>query len=284
MSEEAVSIRDLSVSYGDFVTVKGFSFDLKKGEILGLYGYHSSGKTSILRAIVGLVDYRGEVITSAKIGYMPQNISLYENLTVEENLRFFAIVNKVKDKIRNDRVKELLNSLGLRGHRDVLVRYLGWGVRYRLMLAISMIHDPDVLILDEPDGDILMKDMIWDVIVRLKEVEKGILIATSNVEVAGRCDRLVLIRDGMNAGELEPGKIGEERIIVKPFKLERAIAALDEFGFRYAVSEDGVEVIVDDASLAIPEILEMLRRRGIEVERVDIKRLSLREILAKILG
>jgi len=287
MSEEVIEVRDLSISYGNFVAVKGFSFNLKKGEILGLFGSHSSGKTSVLRAIMGLVDYEGEVTCSAStIGYMPQKISLYANLTVEENLRFFALINRVEDKIRDERVRELLNSLDLENLKTSLVKRLGYGIKRRLMFAASIIHDPEVLVLDEPlsNLDSPTRERIWEIIERLKEMGRGILLATSNIEDAERCGRVVLIKDGVKIAEIEPERVKEERILLKPFKFEKAMAALDEFGFRYIVSEDGIEVFVDNASIAIPDLLEMMRRRGIEVERTDIRRLGLEEVVSEILG
>jgi len=152
--------------------------------------------------------------------------------------------------------------------------------------SASIIHDPEVLVLDEPlsNLDSPTRERIWEIIERLKEMGRGILLATSNIEDAERCGRVVLIKDGVKIAEIEPERVKEERILLKPFKFEKAMAALDEFGFRYIVSEDGIEVFVDNASIAIPDLLEMMRRRGIEVERTDIRRLGLEEVVSEILG
>ncbi|MCX8205586.1 MAG: ABC transporter ATP-binding protein, partial [Candidatus Nezhaarchaeota archaeon] len=134
---EKIVIENLTVSYGKFIAVKNLNMKVKSGEILGLLGPNGSGKTTTIKAILGFVPYVGKVLVNAeKIGWMPQNAPLYLNLTVEENLRFFAEAYGVKNI--EEKIEDLLKLIELQKFRDRLVKNLSGGMKQRCAFACAM--------------------------------------------------------------------------------------------------------------------------------------------------
>ena len=248
MEETALKVENLSIE------AMKTSFTLRKNEILGIYSNHKGKKAK--ESIMATASY-----SKIKFGYVPGETSPhptpYLNLTVKENLEFFALAYGLKE--RKKRAEDILNFLEIDEHANTLVKHLKAGLRRKVILGIAIIHKPNALIVDEPCD-------LWGIIERLKP-EMGILIFTRNLSELERCDRVIVITDTVH--EFKPDK--KDCILIRPFKMEKAMKVLDEFGFRYAAFESGIRIWVDDSSYAIPEIVEMFLRRGIKLERVEIE-------------
>jgi len=283
---DILEIEGLTVKFGDFVAVKDLSLKVKRGEILGLLGPNGAGKTTTIRAIFGMVPYEGKIrINASSIGWMPQNSPLYLNLTVEENLRFFASLHGVRDE---SRIEELLKLVNLYNFRKRLVRNLSGGMKQRAMLACAMIHDPDLLILDEPTAgvDPPLRRAFWEYFRELNREGKTILVTTHYMDEAENCDRIVLMRNGEKIAEGKPEDIkrmalGGEVVKLKVDDYERAFRVLSSEGYEVMMNE-WVLVRVEKASKEIPNVSEILRKKGVKIEEVDVVRATLEEAFLRL--
>lgn len=283
----ALEIENLTVKFGNFVAVNNFSLRVKRGEIFGLLGPNGAGKTTTIRAIFGMVPYEGKIeVYADSIGWMPQNSPLYLNLTVEENMKFFASLHGVKEA--KQRIEELLKLVDLYEFRNRLVKNLSGGMRQRAMLACAMIHDPDLLILDEPTAgvDPPLRKTFWEYFERLNAEGKTILVTTHYMDEAEKCDRIVLMRNGEKIAEGSPEDvkrkaIGGEIIKVKVDDKRKAAKLLSSLGYEVEV-DDSIAVKTTLASREISKVVEVLRREGVEVEEVEIVKASLEEAFLKL--
>ncbi len=210
-SEPAVAVRDLVKRFGSFTAVDHLSFEIAPGEIFGFLGPNGSGKSTTIRMLCGLLlPTEGEAFVSgisvreqpekvrARIGYMSQLFSLYEDLTVQENLEFFGGVYGVGGRRLRERMEALLDRLSLQPERNRLAGTLSTGIRQRLALACALIHEPPILFLDEPTSgvDPLARRRFFDLIAELSAQGVTTLITTHVMDEAEHCNRLVLIYQG----------------------------------------------------------------------------------------
>ncbi len=201
----------LSRRFGDFVAVKDVSLSVNRGEIFGVLGPNGAGKSTTIRMLCGILDPSGgrgtvvghDVATEAerikeRIGYMTQRFSLYEDLTVHENLRFYAGLYGVAPRVRAARVEEVLRKIGLAGRRDQIAGTLSGGWKQRVALACATIHQPPLLFLDEPTAgvDPVSRREFWEQIHDLSRVGTTILVTTHYMDEAERCHRLAFIFRG----------------------------------------------------------------------------------------
>jgi ABC-2 type transport system ATP-binding protein len=207
--ETVVRVNRLEQKFGKRKVLHDVSFELKKGEILGLLGPSGSGKTTIVRAIAGIGEYSGGDVTVlgskmpalqviSKIGYMAQADALYQDLTGMDNLIFFAELFGVSWRKRKERLEYVLNLVQLTEHAKRSVHTYSGGMKRRLSLAVALLHEPEILILDEPTvgvDPVLRKDF-WQEFLRLKQKGVSILITTHVMDEAEHCDRLGLVREG----------------------------------------------------------------------------------------
>ncbi|MFB6721574.1 ABC transporter ATP-binding protein [Kribbella sp. NPDC056345] len=205
MVKNAVSCRDVVVVRGDREVLHGVDFDLRAGSVTGLLGPSGCGKTTLIRAIVGLqarvsgsVSVLGEPAGSVglrgRIGYLTQEPSVYGDLTVVENLRFFAAVLGAEA----DDVQRVVDAVDLRSHADVRVDRLSGGQRSRASLAAALLGSPELLVLDEPTVglDPVLRRDLWELFHRLADAGATLLVSSHVMDEAARCDRLLLMRDG----------------------------------------------------------------------------------------
>jgi len=210
-AEPIIVTEHLSRRFGDFVAVKDVSLRVNRGEIFGVLGPNGAGKSTTIRMLCGILDPSGgrgtvvghDVATEAerikeRIGYMTQRFSLYEDLSVHENLRFYAGLYGVAPRVRAARVDEVLRKIGLGGRRHQIAGTLSGGWKQRVALACATIHEPPLLFLDEPTAgvDPVSRREFWEQIHDLSRVGTTILVTTHYMDEAERCHRLAFIFRG----------------------------------------------------------------------------------------
>ncbi|MBF2487047.1 ABC transporter ATP-binding protein [Listeria seeligeri] len=209
MTEIAIKVTDLTVKIGKKDILSNMSLEIKKGEIFGLIGPSGAGKTTLVKTIIGMekaTTGQTEVLENrmpnlsviSKIGYMAQSDALYTDLTAKENLDFFASLYSVKRNEKKVRMNYAAKLVNLEPDLSKKVSNYSGGMKRRLSLAISVLADPDVLILDEPTVGIdpELRKSIWEELAELKANGKCILVTTHVMDEAEKCDRLAMIRNG----------------------------------------------------------------------------------------
>ncbi len=217
MVKNAIEVRDLVVIRGGRQVLSGLSLDVSNG-VTGLLGPSGSGKTTLMRCLVGAqrvkagsVDVLGEPAGSAtlrtRIGYVTQSASAYDDLTVAENLGFFARVLGVGQSSAD----EVIEVVGLAGHRRQVVGRLSGGERSRVSLAVALLGSPDLLVLDEPTVglDPVLRRDLWQLFHRLAEGGAAVLVSSHVMDEAERSDRLLLMREGRIIADGSPEEIRE---------------------------------------------------------------------------
>jgi ABC-2 type transport system ATP-binding protein len=207
----SVEIRDLVKTFGSFVAVDHVSMEVPKGEIFGFLGPNGAGKSTTIRMLCGLLTPTSgsasvsgfDVATQPEeirrtIGYMSQKFSLYDDLTVEENIDFFSGIYGVAKQRRAERKHYVLEMANLAGRRGALTRTLSGGWKQRLALGCAILHDPPVLFLDEPTSgvDPLARGAFWGLIHDLSETGHTIFVSTHYMDEAEYCHRLALMYRG----------------------------------------------------------------------------------------
>jgi ABC-2 type transport system ATP-binding protein len=221
--ESVVEVRHLVQKFGKRVVLDDVSFEIRRGEILGLLGPSGSGKTTLVKTIAAVGDYAGGEVrvlgkkmpdygTIARIGYMAQADALYHDLTGYDNLTFFAELFGVPRGRRKARIEELLRLVQLLEHAHRPVHLYSGGMKRRLSLAVALLHEPEILILDEPTVGIdpVLRQDFWREFLRLKQQGVAILITTHVMDEAEHCDRLGLIREGKLIALGTPQQLKEE--------------------------------------------------------------------------
>ena len=206
-----IECRQLTKRFGDFVAVDAISFAVAAGEIFGFLGANGAGKTTAMRMLCGLLGPTGGAATVAgfdvlreperikqRIGYMSQKFSLYEDLTVRENIRFYGGVYGLKTALIREKTDALLQRLGLEGERDTLVGALPLGWKQKLAFSVALLHAPAVVFLDEPTGgvDPITRRQFWDLIYEAAARGTTVFITTHYMDEAEYCDRVSIMVDG----------------------------------------------------------------------------------------
>jgi ABC-2 type transport system ATP-binding protein len=209
--DRVIEVRDLQRRFGDFYAVKGVSFSVRRGEVFGLLGANGAGKSTTFRMLCGLLpvtDGKAQVAgydlrhaaarARRRLGYVAQRFSLYENLTVLQNLRFFASVYGLGRTRARQRIGWALDAFALRDYANAGSRELPQGFKQRLALAAALMHEPDILFLDEPTSgvDPLARREFWQRINALAEAGVTVLVTTHFMDEANYCDRLVIMAEG----------------------------------------------------------------------------------------
>ena len=221
-----VETRHLSRSFGALQAVRDVSLTVERGEIFGVLGPNGAGKSTTIRMLCGILDPTGgsgtvvgyDIARDAerikeRIGYMTQRFSLYEDLTVFENLRFYAGLYGVPGAKRSRRIEEVLTATGLQPRRDQIAGTLSGGWKQRVALACATIHEPPLLFLDEPTAgvDPVSRREFWEQIHRLSSQGTTVLVTTHYMDEAERCHRLAFIFRGTVLDVGTPGDIVQRR-------------------------------------------------------------------------
>jgi len=220
-----IETKNLSKTYGSLKAVDDFSFEAAKGEILALVGPDGAGKTSVFRSVCGLLRYdTGEIRIAGfdvatefdkikpLLGYMPQSFSLYPDLSVEENLSFYAGLFGLRKGEFEKKRKLLYDFSGLGPFHDRRAGALSGGMKQKLALSCALVHDPEVLMLDEPTTgvDPLSRRQFWDILKNLRSGGSAIVVSTPYMDEVALSDRAIFIFQGKKLAEGTPGQLVEK--------------------------------------------------------------------------
>ena len=287
---KAIEVTGLTRRFGALVAVDGLSFHVSAGEIFGLVGPDGAGKTTTLRMLAGVLPpdagaahvagydvVRDPEGAKNHLSYMPQRFGLYEDLTVDENIRFYADVFAVKKKAREERAVQLLRAAGMSEFRDRLAGKLSGGMKQKLGLVCALIHTPKVILLDEPTTgvDPVSRRDFWRILYSLLAEGVAILTTTAYLDEAERCHRVALMHQGRLLFCDTPAKL-KERLpsggVVGVFSPEArtahtALAGADGV-LGMLLAGDKVHVGVDDATRRIPELRARLESAGVPFDDI----------------
>jgi len=219
-SDVCIRVRDVVRKFGDKTVLHGISLDVAKGEIFGLLGPSGSGKTTLVKIIAGIDEATSghvEVLETpmprlammVRIGYMAQSDAMYSELTAKENLEFFGTLYGLRGERLKKRMLEVMALVNLTDHMKQPVGSFSGGMKRRLSLAIALLHEPEVLVLDEPTVGIdpVLRKSIWDELRGLSRQGTTILVTTHVMDEADKCDRLGMVRDGRLIATGSPGEL-----------------------------------------------------------------------------
>ncbi|HTV26900.1 MAG TPA: ABC transporter ATP-binding protein [Xanthobacteraceae bacterium] len=299
-----VAANELTKRFAEVAAVDGLSFTVNRGEIFGLVGPDGAGKTTTMRMLAGVLppDAGGIVIDGIDvvadpeegkqhISYMPQRFGLYEDLTVDENIRFYADVFEVAASVREDRAQRLLAASGMSQFRSRLAGRLSGGMKQKLGLTCALVHTPKILLLDEPTTgvDPVSRRDFWRILYGLREEGVTILITTAYLDEAERCNRLALLHSGRvlycDAPAALKGHMPGALIIVSSpagRAVRSAIAALTGVSNVILVG-DGVHAVVDDAHTRIPQLRDALQRANVPFADIVVGEPSIEDVFVALL-
>jgi len=289
-SESAIIVSALGKSFGTTRAVDNLSFDVRQGEIFGLVGPDGAGKTTTMRMLAGVLapDSGSASVAGHDIGtdfeaakldisYMPQRFGLYEDLTVDENIRFYADIFLVRRNDREARAAELLAAAGLSEFRKRLAGNLSGGMKQKLGLVCALIHRPRVILLDEPTNgvDPVSRRDFWRILYSLLAEGVAILTSTSYLDEAERCHRVGLLYHGHLLFCDVPGKLKTKFpggvIAVRAPEAARVLDALERSPLITSalLVGDHVHLFVDDSARRLPELRAALDATKIPYDSIE---------------
>jgi len=299
----AITVRDLTRRFGSFVAVDHVSFDVAQGEIFGFLGANGAGKSTTIRMLCGLlkptsgtvqvggVDVsRDPEAVKQRIGYMSQKFSLYELLTVDQNIRFFGALYGLDDAQIANRRKFVIDMAGLQGRENTKARDLAGGWRQRLALGCAILHEPRIVFLDEPTGgvDPVSRRQFWRLIEDLSRAGVTILVTTHYLDEAEHCHRIAIV----NAGKLaalgtshELKEIFKERPIFeihssKPVDVMRALDQMPEVQ-KTTIFGTAVHAVMKPHAPA-DAIAAGLKSQGLQIDGIDRVMPSLEDVFLDV--
>ncbi|MBI3997691.1 MAG: ABC transporter ATP-binding protein [Armatimonadetes bacterium] len=287
------------------VAVDRVSLRVEHGEVFGLVGPDGAGKTTLLRMLAGVLDPHGgrALVAGAdvhrqpeelrqRIGYMPQTFSLYRDLSVAENLRFFAEAYQVPSRDIPVRIERLLAFSRLGPFSRTIAEHLSGGMRQKLALSCSMLHEPTILLLDEPTTgvDPVSRREFWDILYDLNRRGTTVLVATPYMDEAERCTRIGFMYGGRLLSVAPPEELRARmtghvlEVIAEPRR--RALAAVRGLDVvrTGSVFGDALHLTVSDAASAEPHVRAALTAAGINVQAVRAARPSLEDVFISLLA
>jgi ABC-2 type transport system ATP-binding protein len=215
-----IETKGLTKRFGELTAVDSLDLAIEEGEVYGLLGPNGAGKTTVIRILVGLAEpsegsaqvmdvKAGSKGLADRIGYMPQELALYDTLTVDENLDLFGGLFGMRGRELADRKDQVLSFVALMDRRGDLVHTLSGGMRHRVSLAVALLHEPEILFLDEPTVgvDPELRASFWTNFGRLKETGKTVIITTHYMDEARNCDRIGLMHKGRLVAEGPPEEV-----------------------------------------------------------------------------
>ena len=285
----AIVAQGLAKSFGSVRAVDHLSFDVREGEIFGLVGPDGAGKTTTLRMLAGVMppDDGGAAVAGVEVvhnpeeakhflSYMPQRFGLYEDLTVDENIRFYADLFGVKKAERQERSGQLLQAAGMSEFRSRLAGQLSGGMKQKLGLVCALIHRPKVILLDEPTTgvDPVSRRDFWRILYELIAEGVAILTSTAYLDEAERCHRVALLNEGKllfcDTPAALKAKLGKGVLSVRstdPRSVREQLEHAEGIS-SLVLTGDGVHVVVDDAARRSTEFEARLRQANVSFDSI----------------
>jgi ABC-2 type transport system ATP-binding protein len=298
--EYAVEVQNLTKKFGDFTAVDGVTFDIRRGEIFGFLGPNGAGKTTTIRMLLGLLRPTDGTATvlgydvakqpeeiRKRIGYMSQRFSLYDDLTVGENLDFYGRTYGVTGEQLRQRKAFVIEMAGLQGRERELTRNLAGGWKQRLALGAAILHEPEMLFLDEPTAgvDPISRRQFWDLLYDLADEGKTILVTTHYMDEAEHCQDLAFIHQGriVARGAPETIKITEmegQVLEIDGTPPDRAMQVLQELDVFDEVSLYGalIHAVAENVERHLPRVREALNEAGVNLQSMDVIAPSLEDV------
>jgi len=307
-SEYAIEAQNLTKKYGDFLAVNDLNLKIKKGEVFGFLGPNGAGKTTSISMMVGLLrPSNGKVLINGKgventnketIGICPQELVLWENLTCYESLKLMGDMYEVPKDVLNQRIEKLLKDLFLTDKADTVVSNLSGGMKRRLNLALAVIHEPEIVLLDEPSEglDPQSRRVLWNYIQSLRDKEgKTVILTTHLMDEADRLSDRVAIIDHGQLLKLDTPKnlkkeVGEGDIIEitlsDPSNNEEVINYIKGFDDIISVIElEGkINLRALNAVRKLPKIIGTLEESNIDIDDLAIRQNTLEDVFIELTG
>ena len=298
-------VSDLTKKFDNFTAVNGINFEVYQGEIFGFLGPNGSGKTTTIRMMLGLLDSTSGVIEvmgtrvnrgtreiSSRVGYMSQRFSLYNDLTVIQNLEFYGKAYGLKKNVMIERIAEALEMSGLVGREKVQTKALSGGWRQRLALSAAILHKPEVLFLDEPTAgdDPVSRRAFWDLLYRLVSEGITVFVTTHYMDEAEHCQRLAFIQQGNIIAYGSPEQIKHEKMLgqvmeiapsnaIKAVKVLRAAQQSGKMPFEEVELYGAlVHVVAENVHEYKDSIVSELESIDITIEQIEIIEPSLEDV------
>jgi ABC-2 type transport system ATP-binding protein len=303
--EYAIEISGLTKKFGDFVAVDNLDLRVRVGEIFGFLGPNGAGKTTTIRMMCGLMrqskgtiriygysipEERSELIKIT--GYMAQRFSLYEDLSVYENMEFFGKLYGLNGENLRSRIRELLEFLDLKDVKDRLAGRLSGGMKQRLALGVALIHRPKLLVLDEPTAgvDPPIRRAFWEYLRGLNKEGTTILVTTHYMDEAENCDRIGLMNRGRLVAEGTPKELkrrvfgGDLVEVVLEGYIQGGVIKdfLNVKDLKYVDGETVLRIILKDASKELPSMLRRLDSMGLKVQSAEPINVTLEEVFIEL--
>jgi ABC-2 type transport system ATP-binding protein len=280
-----VNVEGITRRFGDFVAVDDVSMSITKGEIYGFLGPNGAGKSTTIRMLCGLLMPTGgngtvggyDIVSQSEqikqhIGYMSQRFSLYDDLTIDENIDFFSGIYGVPKEKKKERKEWAIDMAGLVDRRYTIVKELPGGFKQRLALGCAILHEPPILFLDEPTSgvDPLSRRRFWELINEMSKTGTTVFVTTHYMDEAEYCHRLGLIYRGKLIAQGEPLELkgrymAKDVLEIEVDRIVEAIEVLEQRNVQAAIFGSTLHVIVEKAGEMIPQIEEMLKASGITV-------------------
>lgn len=304
-SEYAVAVENLEKRFGDFQAVNKVSFQVKRGEIFGFLGPNGAGKSTTIRMLCGILAptagkatvigfdvFREAEQIKSHIGYMSQKFSLYEDLTVEENIDFYSGIYRIPKEDKKARKDWVIKMSGLEEHRNSLTAILPGGWRQRLALGCALLHKPPVIFLDEPTSgvDPISRRNFWDLIYQLAAEGVTVFVTTHYMDEAEYCDRLAMIYRGElvaigTPDELKSRYMNADILNLEcpdPFKMLQVVTGISVIK-EAALFGRGLHLTVEDSEAAMPMIATALQSQKADYTRLEKIRPSLEDVFVAII-
>jgi ABC-2 type transport system ATP-binding protein len=304
-NQNAVVVKDLERRFGSFVAVNRVSFEVAKGEIFGFLGPNGAGKSTTIRMLCGILAPSGGAGTvagfdirteaeeiKAHIGYMSQKFSLYEDLTVEENIDFYSGIYRLAPEKKQERKEWVIQMAGLQEHRHSRTAILAGGWKQRLALGCAILHEPPIIFLDEPTSgvDPISRRRFWDLIYELAGRGVTVFVTTHYVDEAEYCDRIALIYRGELIAIGSPEVLKRERMPEEILEVlcQRPPDAMSEIERVRGVKEvalfgKGLHVVAEDGEATAEAVRDLLKEKDYEIERVEKIVPSLEDVFVSLI-
>jgi ABC-2 type transport system ATP-binding protein len=296
----AVIARGLTKRFGDFVAVDGIDFEVRRGEIFGFLGPNGAGKTTTIRMMLGLLKPTAGMVQvlgvpvaehpariRPRIGYMAQRFSLYNDLTVLQNLRFYGRAYGLENDVLRERIQDALHAAGLEGRERTHTRDLSGGWRQRLALGAAILHRPELVFLDEPTAgvDPISRRAFWNLLYRLVAEKVTVFVTTHYMDEAEHCHRLAFIQRGKLIAYGSPEEIKRDAMRGQVLEIDCtrpdvAIGVLRQMdGFeQVALYGAQIHVVAEEATSHKPRITRALAEAGVQVQAIDVVAPSLEDV------